>query len=152
MRVVDELHERGHKVFADLKSLDLPAIVGAAVCGLCERGVEFLTIHGNQAIMEAAAENKGGNMKIPAMTALTSLDRGDLDELGFDCDIDELVLSRVRRAAETGRDGVISSSRELLVLRQALGDHLLVVTSGIRPLDNVTKCSTRSAWPRPGRI
>lgn len=136
MGLVDELRERGHKVFADLKFFDVPATVGAAVRGLSERGVEFLTVHGNQAVMEAAAENKGGSMKILAVTALTSLDRGDLDDLGFDCDIDELVLSRARRAVEAGCDGVIASGRELPVLRQALGDRLLVVTPGIRPLDN----------------
>ena len=139
MRLVDELTKRGHKVFADLKFFDVPATVGAAVRGLRDRGVDFLTVHGNQAIMEAAAENKGGSMKILAVTALTSLDRGDLNDLGFDCDIEELVLSRARRAVEAGCDGVIASGRELPALRQALGDRLLVVTPGIRPLDNDEK-------------
>lgn len=136
MHLIDELHERGHKVFADLKFFDVPATVGSAVRGLRDRGIHFLTVHGNQAIMEAAAENKGASMKILAVTALTSLDRGDLNDLGFKCDIDELVLSRARRAVEAGCDGVIASGRELPVLRQALGDRLLVVTPGIRPLDN----------------
>ena len=136
MALVDELNRRGHKVFADLKFFDVPATVGAAVRGLCDRGVEFLTVHGNQAIMEAAARNKGGSMKILAVTALTSLDRGDLEDLGFNCDIEELVLSRARRALEAGCDGVIASGRELPVLRKALDDRLLVVTPGIRPLDN----------------
>lgn len=136
MRLADELNQRGHKVFADLKFFDVPATVGAAVRGLRGRGIEFLTVHGNQAIMEAAANNKGGGMKILAVTALTSLDRGDLDELGFDCDIGELVLSRARRALEAGCDGVIASGQELPALRQALGDRLLVVTPGIRPLHN----------------
>ncbi len=136
MRLVDELNQRGHKVFADLKFFDVPATVGAAVRGLTDRGVEFLTVHGNQAIMEAAAANKGNGMKILAVTALTSLDRGDLDDLGFDCEIEELVLSRARRALEAGCDGVIASGHELGVLREALGDRLLVVTPGIRPLDN----------------
>ena len=134
--LIDELHQRGHKVFADLKFFDVPATVGAAVRGLRKHGVEFLTVHGNQAIMEAAANNKGDSMKILAVTALTSLDRGDLDDLGFDCDIDELVLSRARRAMEAGCDGVIASGRELAALREALGERLLVVTPGIRPLDN----------------
>ena len=136
MRLIDELNQRGHKVFADLKFFDVPATVGAAVRGLRDHGVEFLTVHGNQAIMEAAADNKGGSMKILAVTALTSLDRGDLDDLGFDCDIEELVLSRARRALEAGCDGVIASGRELPALREALGERLLVVTPGIRPLDN----------------
>ena len=104
--------------------------------GLRDRGIEFLTVHGNQAIMEAAAKNKGASLKILAVTALTSLDRGDLDDLGFSCDVGELVLSRARRALEAGCDGVIASGHELSALRQALDSRLLVVTPGIRPLDN----------------
>lgn len=136
MRLIDTLNQRGHKVFADLKLFDVPATVAAAVRGLRDRGVEFLTVHGNQAIMEAAASNKGGSMKILAVTALTSLDRGDLNDLGFNCEVEELVLSRARRALEAGCDGVIASGQELPGLRQALGDRLLVVTPGIRPVDN----------------
>lgn len=136
MRLVGELQQRGHKVFADLKFFDVPATVGAAVRGLSRLGVDFLTVHGNQAIMETAAKNKGRHMKILAVTALTSLDRGDLNDLGFQCDIDDLVLSRARRAADAGCDGVIASGRELPALRSALGNRLLVVTPGIRPVDN----------------
>ena len=67
---------------------------------------------------------------------LTSLDRGDLDDLGFDCDIGALVLSRARRALEAGCDGVISSGLEVAMLREHLDAKLLVVTPGIRPVDN----------------
>ena len=136
IHLIDALTKRGHKVFADLKLFDVPATVAAAVRGLRNHGIEFLTVHGNQAIMEAAARNKGGRMKILAVTALTSLDRGDLNDLGFNCDIGELVLSRARRALEAGCDGVIASGHELPALRQALGSRLLVVTPGIRPVDN----------------
>ncbi len=136
MGLAEALVRRGHKVFADLKLFDVPATVAAAVRGLRDRGIEFLTVHGNQAIMEAAADNKGASMKILAVTALTSLDRGDLGDLGFDCDIGELVLSRARRALEAGCDGVIASGHELPALRQALDRRLLVVTPGIRPVDN----------------
>ncbi|WP_446831066.1 orotidine-5'-phosphate decarboxylase [Candidatus Foliamicus sp.] len=136
MRLVDQLTERGHKVFADLKFFDVPATVAAAVRGLRYRGLDFLTVHGNQAIMEAAASSKGAHLKILAVTALTSLDRGDLNDLGFACDVEELVLSRARRALEAGCDGVIASGLELPVLRRALDSRLLVVTPGIRPVDN----------------
>ncbi len=85
--------------------------------------------------MEAAAENKG-DLKILAVTALTSLDRGDLDDLGFQCDVRELVLSRARRALEAGCDGVIASGLELPAIRAAVEDRLLVVTPGIRPVEN----------------
>jgi orotidine-5'-phosphate decarboxylase len=67
---------------------------------------------------------------------LTSLDRGDLDDLGFACDVEALVLSRARRALEAGCDGVIASGLELPALRRAVDNRLLVVTPGIRPVDN----------------
>jgi orotidine-5'-phosphate decarboxylase len=86
--------------------------------------------------MEAAAENKGDDLKVLAVTVLTSLDRGDLDDLGFDCDVDALVLSRARRALEAGCDGVISSGMEVAKLRQFVDGSLLIVTPGIRPVDN----------------
>ena len=136
MSLIKELNGRGHKVFADLKFFDVPATVAAAVRGLRDKGVEFLTVHGNQAIMEAAANSKGERMKILAVTALTSLDRGDLDDLGFECNIEALVLSRARRALEAGCDGIIASGRELGALREVLDRRLLVVTPGIRPVDN----------------
>ena len=106
--LLDWMLERDKQVFADLKFFDIPATVGAAVSRLKNRGASFVTVHGNQSIMEAAAANKGDIMKVLGVTALTSLDRGDLDDLGFDCDIDDLVLSRAKRALEAGCDGVIS--------------------------------------------
>ena len=134
--LLDWMLARGRKVFADLKFFDIPATVGAAVRQLEDRGVSFVTVHGNQSIMEAAAANKGDELKVLAVTVLTSLDRGDLDDLGFDCDIEALVLSRARRALEAGCDGVISSGLEAPQLRQHIDAKLLVVTPGIRPVDN----------------
>ena len=107
--LLDWMLERDKKVFADLKFFDIPATVGSAVRQLKDRGATCVTVHGNQSIMEAAAENKGDDLKVLAVTVLTSLDRGDLDDLGFDCDVGALVLSRARRALEAGCDGVISS-------------------------------------------
>ena len=133
--LVDELLARDARVFVDLKFFDVPATVGRAVARLAERGATFATIHGNQAMMEAAAEAKG-TLKILAVTALTSLDRGDLDDLGFACDLDALVLSRARRALEAGCDGVVSSGLEVARLRQEIDGRLVVVTPGIRPVDN----------------
>ncbi|MFQ6006054.1 MAG: orotidine-5'-phosphate decarboxylase [Woeseia sp.] len=127
---------RDKKVFADLKFFDIPVTVGSAVRQLKDRGASFVTVHGNQSIMEAAAENKGDELKVLAVTVLTSLDRGDLDDLGFDCDVDALVVSRARRALETGCDGVISAGQEAPMLRERLGSRLLVVTPGIRPVEN----------------
>ena len=134
--LLDWMLSKEKKVFADLKFFDIPATVGAAVNRLKNRGASFVTVHGNQSIMEAAAENKGDHLKVLAVTALTSLDRGDLDDLGFDCDVGDLVLSRARRALEAGCDGVISSGMEVAKLRQQIDNKLLVITPGIRPVDN----------------
>lgn len=133
--LLEWLVARGKKVFADLKFFDVPATVEAAVRQLAGRGASFVTVHGNQGIMEAAGRAKG-DLRVLAVTALTSLDRGDLDDLGFACDVEQLVLSRARRALEAGCDGVVASGLELPALRRALGERLLVVTPGIRPVEN----------------
>ena len=133
--LVEWIGQRGAKVFVDLKFFDVPETVRRAVANLRGRGVTFATVHGNQAMMEAAAREKG-EVKILAVTALTSLDRGDLDDLGFSCDVGRLVLSRARRAIEAGCDGVISSGLEAQALKSEFKDRLLVVTPGIRPVEN----------------
>ncbi len=133
--LLDWMVARGKKVFVDLKFFDVPATVGAAVRQLRNRGVTLATVHGNQGIMEAAAAAKG-DVKILAVTVLTSLDRGDLDDLGFACDVEQLVLSRARRALEAGCDGVVSSGLEAPKLREFIDHRLLVVTPGIRPVEN----------------
>jgi orotidine-5'-phosphate decarboxylase len=133
--LLDWLVARQKKVFVDLKFFDVPATVAAAVRQLRNRGVTLTTVHGNQSIMEAAAAAKG-DVKVLAVTVLTSLDRGDLDDLGFQCDVQQLVLSRARRALEAGCDGVVSSGLEAQLLRQHIDSRLLVVTPGIRPVEN----------------
>jgi orotidine-5'-phosphate decarboxylase len=133
--LLDWMVARGKKVFVDLKFFDVPATVAAAVRQLRGRGVTLATVHGNQAIMEAAAAVKG-DVKILAVTVLTSLDRGDLDDLGFAVDVQKLVLSRARRALEAGCDGVVSSGLEAPMLREFIDHRLLVVTPGIRPVEN----------------
>lgn len=133
--LVDWLVARGNRVFADVKMFDIPETVARAVANLRGRGVTFATVHGNQAMMQAAAREKG-DLKILAVTVLTSLDRGDLDDLGFSCDLERLVLSRARRAMEAGCDGVISSGLEAERLKREFRDRLLVVTPGIRPVEN----------------
>jgi len=133
--LLDWMVAREKKVFVDLKFFDVPATVGAAVRQLRNRGVTLATVHGNQGIMEAAAAAKG-DVKILAVTVLTSLDRGDLDDLGFACDVEQLVLSRARRALEAGCDGVVSSGLEAPKLREFIDHRLLVVTPGIRPVEN----------------
>ena len=133
--LLDWLVARGKRVFVDLKFFDVPATVASAVRNLRNRGVTFTTVHGNQAIMEAAVE-AAGDVGILAVTVLTSLDRGDLDDLGFQCQVEELVLSRARRALAAGCAGVVSSGLEAKMLRAGVDEKLIVVTPGIRPVEN----------------
>lgn len=126
---------QGKKVFADLKFFDVPETVRSAVRRLHGRGVSFTTVHGNDAIMRAAVEARG-EVQILAVTVLTSLDQGDLADLGFSCNVADLVLSRARRALEIGCGGVVSSGLEAPRLREHLGDKFLVITPGIRPVLN----------------
>ena len=130
-----ELRDQGKKIFADLKLFDIPATVASAVRQLARHQVNFCTIHGNDGMLRAAAEAKG-DMQILAVTALTSLDQGDLDDLGFQCDALTLVLSRARRALEAGCDGVVSSGLEVPALRESVDHALITVCPGIRPIFN----------------
>ncbi len=133
--LIDWLHARGKKVFADLKFFDVPETVESAVAQLPGKHIEFATVHGNDAILQAAVRRKG-EVKILAVTVLTSLDQGDLTALGFQCDVQALVLSRAKRALEIGCDGVISSGLEAPKLRADLGPNFLIVSPGIRPVVN----------------
>ena len=133
--LIEWLTGNGKKIFVDLKFFDVPETVARAVRALSGKGVEFATVHGNDAIMQAAAREKG-TVKILAVTVLTSLDRGDLDDWGCACDVEKLVISRARRAFALGCDGVISSGLEVPMLRREVDEKLLVVSPGIRPVEN----------------
>jgi len=131
--LADWLSQRGKRVFADLKLFDVPQTVRSAVAQFADKDVTFLTVHGNDAILEAAVAAVGPGLSILAVTALTSLDEADMTDLGFQTDISSLVVSRARRAAEIGCAGVVASGLEASLLREALGDRLLVIVPGIRP-------------------
>lgn len=128
----------GCKVFADLKLYDIPETVRRAVANLRGRGASFLTVHGDRAILEAAAREKG-DMKILAVTVLTSFGPTDLKEMGYAGDVQQLVLARARIALKAGCDGVIASGLEAPLLRAEFGDRLLIVTPGIRPAAEPSK-------------
>jgi orotidine-5'-phosphate decarboxylase len=133
--LIDWLRSKGKKIFVDLKFFDVPETVQSAVAQLHNRHVEFATVHGNDAILRAAIKKKN-EVKILAVTVLTSLDQADINDLGFDCDVETLVLSRAKRALEIGCDGVISSGLEAPKLRHGLGENFLIVSPGIRPVEN----------------
>jgi orotidine-5'-phosphate decarboxylase len=135
-RLLDWLLERGKRVFADLKLYDIPATVAAAVRQMSGSGASFLTVHGDRAIMEAAAASKGDSLRILAVTVLTSISREDLTAMGIGLEVEALTLERARQAVACGCDGVIASPLEAARLRETLGKAPLIVTPGIRPLDH----------------
>jgi orotidine-5'-phosphate decarboxylase len=132
------LVERGNKVFADWKLYDIPATVGAAVRQLARSGASFLTVHGDRAVVEAAAAEKGERLKVLAVTVLTSVAPSDLADMGVAIPLDAFVEQRAKRAVAAGGDGVIASGLEAARLRAALGAGPLIVTPGIRPADTRT--------------
>jgi orotidine-5'-phosphate decarboxylase len=137
LELMDRLVGMGSKVMVDLKFFDVPETVAGAVDRLNGRGATFCTVHGNTPMLEAACR-AATSVGVLAVTALTSLDQTDLDELGFQVSVEDLVLSRARRALEVGCAGVVSSGLEAPKLRDRLGDRFVVVTPGIRPVTNRT--------------
>lgn len=143
-------HEQGKRVFLDMKLFDIGATIEAAVRGIAQHGLDFLTVHGDPQVVRAAAEGKGGtDLKILAVTVLTSLDRADLDaNLIIPGDIHEITLERAARALEAGADGVIASPQEAAMIRalpQAKGK--LIVTPGVRPAGAALGDQKRVATP-----
>jgi orotidine-5'-phosphate decarboxylase len=123
------------QVFLDYKYYDIGETLKKAVSRASRLGVSFLTIHGSSTLIKAAVEGRGDSgLKLFAVTVLTSLDAGDMAEMGYtQHSIEELVLFRARKALEAGCDGVIASGLEAAKIRAACGSKLLVVTPGIRP-------------------
>lgn len=130
--LLDWLRGRGARVFADLKLYDIPATVRRAVANLRASGASFLTVHAERSIMEAAAREKG-DLKILAVTVLTSFDERSIAEMGYAGSVEDLVLKRARAALESGCDGVIASGLEAPKIKAAFGERLLVVVPGVRP-------------------
>ena len=130
--VIHHIVDRGNKVMVDLKFFDIPETVRLAVEQLKEKGVTFATIHGNDPIIKAAVAEKG-DLKLLAVTVLTSFDESDMMEMGFTGSVQDLVLIRSRKAFKLGCDGVVASPLEALPLRNELDSKFLIVTPGIRP-------------------
>ncbi len=142
--------EHGKRIFLDMKLFDIGATVEAAVRGLAQFDLDFLTVHGDPHVVRAAKEGAAGSdMKILAVTILTSLDRADLDaSLITAGDIPDLVATRAARAFEAGADGVIASPQEAAMIRalpEANGR--LIVTPGVRPTGSALDDQKRVATP-----
>lgn len=128
----DWLRARGARVFADLKLYDIPETVRRAVANLRASGASFLTVHAERSIMQAAAREKG-ELKVLAVTVLTSFDQQSIAEMGYAGSVEDLVLQRARAALESGCDGVIASGLEAPRIKAAFGERLRVVVPGVRP-------------------
>lgn len=142
--------DHGKRIFLDMKLFDIGATVEAAVHGLAQYDLDFLTVHGDPHVVRAAKEGASGKgLKILAVTILTSLDRADLDaSLIKQGDLHELVLERAARAFEAGADGVIASPQEAAAIRalpEAKGR--LIVTPGVRPAGAALGDQKRVASP-----
>ena len=142
--------EHGKRIFLDMKLFDIGATVEAAVRGLAQYDLDFLTVHGDPQVVRAAAAGKGGsNLKILAVTILTSLDRADLDaNLIRPGDLADITLERAARALDAGADGVIASPHEAAAIRalpQARGK--FIVTPGVRPAGADKGDQKRTATP-----
>ena len=142
--------EHGKRIFLDMKLFDIGATIEAAVRGLAQYDLDFLTVHGDPQVVRAAVEGKAGTgLKILAVTVLTSLDRADLDaNLIKPGDIHDITLERAARAFEAGADGVIASPQEAAMIRalpEATGR--LIVTPGVRPAGAAPGDQKRVATP-----
>lgn len=136
MALALELKEKGKRVFLDMKLFDISATVEAAVKGLAQYDLDFLTVHGDPHVVGAAIAGRGASQtKILAVTVLTSLDRTDLDNAMIQAGpLADITVERARRALAAGADGVIASPQEAAAIRalpEAAGK--LIVTPGVRP-------------------
>ena len=142
--------EHGKRIFLDMKLFDIGATVENAVRGIAQYDIDFLTVHGDPHVVRAAKEGASkSNMKILAVTILTSLDRDDLDaNLMKAGDIRHLVIERAERAFEAGADGVIASPQEAGFIRAlSSAKKKLIVTPGVRPTGTALGDQKRIATP-----
>jgi orotidine-5'-phosphate decarboxylase len=133
-RLVEDLVGRGKKVFLDAKMFDIGETVKQGVVRAAERGVSFVTVHGDHDIIRAAVEGKRGTgLRILAITVLTSIDDAGARELGYLCPVAELIRHRVAACTSLGCDGIIASPDDVSDIRRLPGaERLLVVTPGVR--------------------
>jgi orotidine-5'-phosphate decarboxylase len=144
---VSSLHK---KIFLDLKLYDISETVKRATRQICETNpIDFMTVHGNRAIMKAAVEGRGeGKTQLLGVTVLTSFDQEDLADLGYPTQISDLVALRVRKAVESGMDGVVCSPLEVARAREVGGHKLKIVTPGVRSHGAAAGDQKRVATPR----
>lgn len=148
--IVRDLVSSGRRVFLDLKLHDIPTTVALAVKSAVELGAHMLTVHasGGTAMLRAATEAAAGRMNILAVTVLTSLNDDDMEEIGISGRVSDQVLRMAALAQRSGCQGIVTSPREALMVRKAMGEGFAIVTPGIRPAGAETNDQQRIATPR----
>jgi len=148
MSFVDELRARGKKVFLDLKLHDIGETVRRATARIAQSGVSLLTVHAEPQVMRAAVAGRGiSDLKILAVTVLTSLDQVDIHEMGYTCSVRSLFDLRVRNAVRAGVDGLVCSPLEVGDVRRVVGPAKLLVTPGVRSAGAAKGDQKRVATP-----
>ncbi len=148
MTLARELKASGRQIFLDWKLHDIPTTVQRAATALAGSGCDFLTVHGEPQVMEAAVKGRGtSSLKVLAITVLTSLTEADLKEMGYGLNPRDLVARRIRQAMEAGCDGIVSSPHEAALAREVAGPGFLVVTPGVRPEWSAKNDQARAATP-----
>lgn len=143
-----ELIAQGKRVFLDYKYYDIEETITRAVARAADLKINFLTVHGVANIMKAAVAGRGkSDMKILGVTVLTSMDAEDIKEMGFECNVEDLVIARAKRALEVGIDGVIASANEAAEIRKQTNNKLMIVSPGIRPTGSAKDDQKRIATP-----
>ena len=147
--IVRDLVSSGRRVFLDLKLHDIPTTVALAVKSAAELRVDMLTIHasGGSAMLRAATEASAGRINLLAVTVLTSLSDEDMQEIGIAGRVSDQVLRMTSLAQSTGCQGIVTSPREALMVRKAMGEGFAIVTPGIRPAGAETNDQQRIATP-----
>jgi orotidine-5'-phosphate decarboxylase len=149
MALARELKDQGKQVFLDWKLHDIGTTVQRAAAALAQAGGDFLTVHGEPQVMEAAIRGKGrSDLKILAVTVLTSLNDEDLTEMGYGETARALVERRIHQAIRAGCEGVVASPHEAALARKIGGPGFLVVTPGVRPDWSAKNDQARAATPR----
>jgi len=144
-RLIDE----GKKVFLDSKIFDISNTIEKTVENISRMGVHFLTVHGDKQVIEAAAKAKRNQLKVLAVTFLTSLDQNDLRDMHIDLSVEDFVKFRAQLAISAGADGVIASGQEAAMIRDiANGRELTIVTPGIRPRGAAVNDQRRTVTPK----
>lgn len=148
MAFARELRAQGKNVFLDMKFYDIPETVRRAVCQVARAGLQFLTVHGSDAVMRAAVEGRGAaSLKLLAVTVLTSFDQQDIQDLGYPCEVSDLVDLRVRKAQAVGVEGIVASPLDAARIRRIAGPAAILVTPGVRSAGAAKADQKRVATP-----